>query len=502
MAPIDSTGWDYLVFVITILVSAWMVIIGGFLVWYRRSDAIRSRNIRLLLPMCVFGTIWVWSVTISDEHISGLHSMRVASCALWSFWGELVLGGNAWLTALVLRINIYYQLFTLKPSRTLRTSVLCVILYTLPMFIVSVGVTALHGSYVDDTTGHCRTQLGWKVSAIVIAAINVVALVCFAYALTKHIPAHFKKYNEGKELTVGIVIGLIGIATAIMVNVTGQTDLVYGRVIRTLAINVTVFAFMTAVCGRPIWKTMWNDATYLSEQVAAVGFQALPSPDALTFARAMRDEHLRLHFRDFIVETKPIVTIEIYNPTVRTNALLAPGDDDDTGTGAFEDEEEAEGLLRTSGELTEIRILAPEPFSAPMGAGSQTTTSHVVHATHVFACYERLEPLTRRDAGNIGNDFNSIVIDYIMEGAAFKIPTPRSLFAAIMAVAQPAAIRKNPAAMGLLLEWIQKQIFKLYWGDYYAAPDGVGINAYEGVIQRAQSISVTLQAADLENDPS
>jgi hypothetical protein len=531
---IHGTGWDYFAISITALVSLFLLAIALLLMRFRRDSIIKKRNVRLLLPMCVCCFIWIWSVTIADEHDQGLHPLRTLSCSLWSFWGELMLGGNAWLTLLMIRVNIYYWIFVAgEPARKDRWNIIWFAVYTVPMLVISVAVSALGASYIDESTGLCRTQVGWKIAAITVAALNVFGFVCFAYMLSRGInkrwQGYWKGYNENREYTIGIAVGLVGIVVAIMVNISGQTDAVYGRVIRTLAINMTVLVFMGAVCGRPLWKVLAGDQDYdedrtsyvLTDSVYEVGDVAV---ETTTFQQAMSNVQMRTHFRFWMSQKKPSVVFVVDKTpdpdSGMTFGSYGPGatftnfqeDNDD----AMLEDEYARLAGGDEGRMTEV-MLSVDPLGSPVSSrlvgavpAAAKPAKFELHAERLFGCLGEVETFAFQDdvetvasrepaaivaakQAAAAAKYAAIVRMYITDGAPQHIPTPDRLFHALID-----AIDKHtlyPSAAVQLKEWIERQLFEGFW-EHYINSDG--LKDYAKFIRSTKSTRTELKEASLD----
>lgn len=249
-----DTVWDYIAVAVQIVTT---IVILALLTYtcvvIDDLHSVNSRDIVMITFAVVSSLIWMWSAFVSDMHLSLLLPLNRWGCVLWDFWLQYAFGLNLMLTFIIVRLNWYKLLLSNYSSIHIRNNTLVVISFCIaPVIIVCIGVEYNKATSVDPDLGVCLAELGWKYALIATLLVN--------YSIILYLLYHAMRYNyispAHKELSYGTAIATGALFIILIMNLTYQSLLVYGRIVKSFCIDITCLSFFFGLIGVPIFESL------------------------------------------------------------------------------------------------------------------------------------------------------------------------------------------------------------------------------------------------------
>ena len=257
---VTDTVWDYVALVIQLVITAILFTLTAYvcmIVDQLRSVATRDNIMTLFITVsCV---IWMWSAFVSDMHLSVFLALNRWGCVLWDFWFQYAFGLNLVFTFIIIKLNWYRLVQEHQNSVRIRNQTLSIIMFCmLPILIVCMGVEYNAGSSVDKKTGICMAQIGWKYALISTLLVNYACVLYLIYLGMRY------EYvtRAHRELLYGTIIASSALLTILILNLTQQTIHVYGRVLKSICIDISCLSLFLGLVGVPILHSLKNKNEY------------------------------------------------------------------------------------------------------------------------------------------------------------------------------------------------------------------------------------------------
>lgn len=257
---VTDTSWDFVAVGLQLLTTIIIVVVLTY-VWLivDRLHSIESRDVASIVCAMASGLVWMWSAFVSDMHLSLLLPLNRWGCTLWDFWLQYALGLNLMLTFIIVRLNWYRLLSKGCTNTSLRNSTVAVIAACmLPVIVVCCGVEYNDASSVDKRLGVCITQLAWKYGLIGSLAFNYVIMLL----LLLHKLRRSTMFKADKELAIGAAVAACALIGILILNLTHQTLLVYGRVLKSVCIDISCLSLLAGLIGMPVLRTLEQENDY------------------------------------------------------------------------------------------------------------------------------------------------------------------------------------------------------------------------------------------------
>lgn len=263
---ITDTVADYVALAIQLAVTVLLLSLLTYVSCVVHSlRTIVSRDTLMTACITLSCLLWMWSSFVSDLHLSLLLALTRWGCTLWDWWMQYAFGLNLVFTFIIVKLNWYRLIHEHQRSSHIRRQTLAlVVLCMLPILIVCAGVEYNNGSRIDKSSGICRSKDAWKYALIGTLLINYVGLLYLIYRGMRY------KYTQRahKELLYGSILASLALLTILALNLTHQTVLVYGRVLKCICVNVTCLSLFGGLIGVPIIHSLKTRNEY--EMLAAV----------------------------------------------------------------------------------------------------------------------------------------------------------------------------------------------------------------------------------------
>lgn len=247
---VTDTVWDYAALVLQLCVTVLLLALTTYVCLV--VDRLRSVVVRdILMTSCITACciIWMWSAFVSDLHFGVFLWLTQQSCVLWDFWLQYAAGLNAVLSFIIVKLSWHKHTQDHRLSVHIRNHTLLLIMVcVLPVIIVCAAVEYNDGVSVEESSGSCHTQMGWKYALIGCLLTNYLWLMYLIISGLRY------KYvtREYRELLYGACVASAALLTILVLNLTHQTVYVYGRILKCLCINCASTSLFLGIMGIPI----------------------------------------------------------------------------------------------------------------------------------------------------------------------------------------------------------------------------------------------------------
>jgi len=297
MVALTDTTWDIVALSVQVVITIVVLVLSAYVcLVIDRLQSVRGRDVSMIMCAVVSGLVWMWSAFVSDMHLSALLPLNRWGCALWDFWLQYAFGLNLMLTFIIIKLNWYRLLLThCSPYYIRRNMIQVVSLCMLPIILVCVGVEYNQATTVDRKLGICITEPGWKYALITTLGLNYLAMLYLLYRTMSQ--DHVSSAH--KELVYGSCVATAALLLILTLNLTHQTLLMYGRVLKSLAIDVCCLSLFAGLIGMPIFSSLRRKNEY--EMVSRAPDAAVSGTESVAcMADIIRSEQAYEHYLEWV----------------------------------------------------------------------------------------------------------------------------------------------------------------------------------------------------------
>ncbi|KAJ5079668.1 gaba-b receptor [Anaeramoeba ignava] len=261
---------DYLVAVVTLLVSVLTLIGLGFFYYYRKYGAIKAKQPEIVLFFTIAGCVIASSSIIANNHFERPEGTFWAICALWRIWIQFFFGFSLWVNCLILRSFRLWLIFQrhIRPGLSVFYKGLAIL--QAPWLVFSIFVTIFKGVYWDDEKDKCKSTTASLVLLAILGVANILLLI-FTVIKIRKITEEYSGYKEIRgALLLGVISAVIGFGFWLLrkpINNVSDDDAgsTTNRVILTLDITVCVALLFWVPNLTPIIRAFKKDEEYVKK---------------------------------------------------------------------------------------------------------------------------------------------------------------------------------------------------------------------------------------------
>jgi hypothetical protein len=304
-APAERPGtWDRLTFYWLLLITCYLCSLDiAALYYYRRYEPLRSKSVGKLVLSSVFAIVHMWALFVINEQSETVRDWKQLGCDFWAFWVQYLIGLNSWFVFMLERTVTYGYLFlspllqpmARKASRVKIFKLALASLLSFPIFIICLLVTLEGGSYVDQQTATCVTELKWKLCILAWVTTDFGVLIWLnSYVNQQQFTLKNQYFNENQELRVTVLIGIVGLAGYVLVNFFGLESYSLYRSLQTMLIGCMYMCVHSSFLCPRLYRAWIQDEVYAADfHRAADPHQYLTLPDDARYL-LHSDEQVRL----------------------------------------------------------------------------------------------------------------------------------------------------------------------------------------------------------------
>eukprot|EP00002_Diphylleia_rotans_P025101 TRINITY_DN4963_c0_g2_i3.p1 TRINITY_DN4963_c0_g2~~TRINITY_DN4963_c0_g2_i3.p1 ORF type:complete len:472 (-),score=85.03 TRINITY_DN4963_c0_g2_i3:198-1613(-) len=275
----------------------------------------RCKSLHLFLLGVFGGLVWLASIQVANQHYGSM-DLTDDECIFWIYGGQLVLGQNLYVYAMVIRLyRLYFILVRHKDIPHMAFTNVGFML--LPSLLAAIFAFIYHGSeYSEDM---CRVEDPlWLTILGFLFMLPIVLLLGLSW-LTRSIRTEF---NEHKVTLTGAIFSLLTsvfIATIVLLN---MRENVYGRMMITLMVVLNVNYYYWFTIGGSLFSYMTNNVEYL-ERYRNLIRRSNPFFFGSHLYDLLKDDEWRQNFKDYASKKYCLENVEFWEALLIREELIS-----------------------------------------------------------------------------------------------------------------------------------------------------------------------------------
>ncbi len=292
----DGPAWtDWIAFIYGIFASVCILMLTSVAFVHRKkSEAVRAKNVPLLVLAGAGGLVHIWSAVVANGHLLPLSRAEHECCVLWNYWLPYAVGLSTWFVAVLLRLITYFAALSGRLSdhwtrRIQRYQWALAPLVVVVPIALACGVFASTGaSRFDEQRDRCRSTPAFKAIVFAWIAACTAGLVTFCAYVRSTLREDY--FNEFKRLRDIVAVGTIVALSNAAIVFSEALDFPAARLIATMNV-ATLHAFsVTRIGGEAVMRAAFGGRKYADRFVERQRDVAVPLRSAAEASEAVDRE--------------------------------------------------------------------------------------------------------------------------------------------------------------------------------------------------------------------
>ncbi|KJE93460.1 hypothetical protein CAOG_04248 [Capsaspora owczarzaki ATCC 30864] len=254
--------------------------VAAYLLYWRNWPPIRAKQLDLFLLSAFAGWSWLLGAMSVMRLIPQVGAML--ACNFWTFWYQFLFGSLLWIVCIIMRM---YRLYVILVASRMRMSIaknprlwiyIRLVALCIPYITFAIIATAVdaNGAKPQPTTDGYMQELcslrSWALYVLFMLTTCYLAVCAFFIYKLRNIRKFLNEYRESK-IAFGCIVFLF--IVYIVIHVGSYQRQVWGRVLATCLILVTINVAYWVFVGRIVYGRWFNPEEFLAEFQATKDYE-------------------------------------------------------------------------------------------------------------------------------------------------------------------------------------------------------------------------------------